>query len=68
MELKIKVDPDQVNDIIKESLVEHHRYLYYANWFEEDNERKRIRDAMLIAVEQYMDPTEYEKYVASLLN
>ena len=68
MELKIKVDPEQVNNFIKGSLVEYHQYLYKAYWESEDEQRQKIRDAMLLVLEQYMDTSEYEKYVASLLN
>jgi len=68
MELKIKIDPDQVNNLIKGSLVEYHQYLYKAYWESEDDHRQKVRDAMLLVLEQYMEPLEYEKYVASLLN
>ena len=68
MELKIKIDPDQLNDIIKASLLEYHQYLHKANWYEDDDYRMTVKDAMLIVLEQYMTPTEYEKYLASLLN
>ena len=68
MELTVKFDGDQIDSIVKTSLIEYHQYLYKAKWFINDKHRQEICDAMLLVLEQYMSPLEYEKYIASLLN
>ena len=68
MELKVKLDPDQLNDLIKASLVEYHQYLHKAVWHDEEDYRMTVRDALLITLEQYQTPSEHEAYLASLLN
>jgi len=68
MELKIKIDSDQLNDLIVASLIEYHQYLNNTVWQGEDDYRQTVRDALLLTLEQYMNPTQYGKYVASLLN
>jgi len=68
MELTVEFDGDQIDSLVKTSLIEYHQYLYKAEWLVDQNKRKSIRDAMLIVLEQYMSPLEYENYIASLLN
>jgi hypothetical protein len=68
MELRIHIDPEQMDDMVKTSLIEYHDYLAKNTWSVDDDVRIKIRDAFVIVLEQYMSPTEYEKYMAKFIN
>lgn len=68
MKLTINVDPDQLHDIIKASLVEYHDYLTNADWLDGNCERLDIVKAFELVLEQYMSPSEYEAYIAKFVN
>lgn len=68
MQLTINVDPDQLNEMIKASLVEYHEYLTKADWHNGNDERLELVNAFKLVLEQYMTPTEYEAYIAKFIN
>ena len=68
MELKVHIDSDQMDEMVKTSLIEYHEYLAKHAWMQDDDVRIKIRDAFVIVLEQYMAPSEYEKYMAKFVN
>ena len=68
MFLDVKLDMDQVHDIVIASLKEYYEYLSKTTWDDNDELRAKTKDAFELVLEQYMRPSEYKEYIASFIN